>query len=217
MKIIRDYVQSVRMLWPAALLLALLMAWGCESDKSTDDVGGYLEDNAYTSRDRDEPREKPLVITPSPQTATRVGQQVRFKATGGLGPYRWRVADAGNGNVAVDGPSESIYTVVRVAPNEVIVTDRRGHAAIGQVAATVTALTATAVPTTLENDGDKAVLTASGGTPPYQWTVLDVALGHLVGTDTGNSVVYMRDHNGDNVVRVRDANNAVVNVRIVQP
>lgn len=78
-------------------------------------------------------------------------------------------------------------------------------------------LTASVSPTKLENDGDKAIGIASGGVPPYTWTVLDAALGHIVGSDTGASIAYMRDHEGQNVLRVRDKKGTVINIVIEQP
>ena len=56
---------------------------------------------------------------------------------------------------------------------------------------------ATANPATLTKDGAKSILTATGGTPPYNWSVVDASLGHILGSATGNSVVYVRDHAGD--------------------
>lgn len=201
----------------AAILAVLMATAGCESDKKTDSVDGYFNDNPYASLERQPPSDAALTISPSEAGGTRVGQKINFKAAGGATPYTWHVADPAYGTLTVKGWSEAVYTVAKVGDNEVIVTDQRSHAAIARVMGAVPALTAVAVPATLQNDGDKSVLTASGGQPPYQWTVLDAALGHLVGNAAGASVAYMRDHNGDNVVRVQDADGAVFKVRIEQP
>ncbi len=214
MKILKYSVQWLCAARMSCLLAVLLMAAACEKDKKNENVDAYLADDPYASSERQE--DQTLRITPVQAQATQVGQTIKFQARGGTGPYRWKVAN-NSGSLQVQAWSESIYTVLRIGPNDVIVTDQRGHAAIARVAGTVAALTAAAAPASLPADSDKAVLTASGGSPPYRWTVLDAALGHIIGSDTGESIVYMRDHRGDNVVRVRDADGSVYNVRIVQP
>ncbi|OQA29617.1 MAG: putative enoyl-CoA hydratase echA8 [Verrucomicrobia bacterium ADurb.Bin345] len=81
-------------------------------------------------------------------------------------------------------------------------------------------LTATAVPETITQVGGRSVLTASGGTPPYTWTVSDNALGSLAdGVDTGQSVVYVASTlgSGDNSVRCEDSSGQSVSVVIMQP
>ncbi|MBU1908700.1 MAG: hypothetical protein KJ726_01480, partial [Verrucomicrobia bacterium] len=77
-------------------------------------------------------------------------------------------------------------------------------------------LAATGNPTSLENDGDRSLLTATGGDPPYHWTLQDPALGSL-DQDTGETVVYTRNRLGDNSVRVTDSQGATVAVVIQQP
>jgi hypothetical protein len=56
----------------------------------------------------------------------------------------------------------------------------------------------------LTGDGDKTVLTVSGGAPPYAWSVGDILLGQ-VNPSTGYSVVYERSNPIDNTVIVSDA------------
>lgn len=58
--------------------------------------------------------------------------------------------------------------------------------------------------TTLENDGDMASFTASGGTAPYSWSVQDVFRGSIVSSG-GASAAYQRSAAGDNAVIVEDA------------
>jgi hypothetical protein len=68
---------------------------------------------------------------------------------------------------------------------------------------------------TLEYDGAKAKMKAHGGTPPYSWEVIDVALGSIIGS--GENIVYQRDAVGDNVVKLRDSAGAVVYAIMKQP
>jgi hypothetical protein len=66
-------------------------------------------------------------------------------------------------------------------------------------------LTISANPTTiLSHNDDLTVLSVSGGTPPYTWSVNDIALGN-VSPSTGYSVVYTRAEQGDNAVLAQDS------------
>ena len=70
--------------------------------------------------------------------------------------------------------------------------------------------------TVLTGDGDKTVLTVSGGTPPYTWSVGDISLGNII-TPGGYSVVYERSYHIDNTVRVADALGDYAIIAIQQP
>ncbi len=157
----------------------------------------------------------PAVANMPPNQATEI-----FTASGGQPPYRWSLSASQLGSLRAQG-NNAVYNR---GPNGgslfVRVTDSLGHtvgAALTQEPPTPEELKASAGPTTLDNDGDKSVLTATGGRPPYQWSVTDAALGSIIGSSTKSSTVYMRNHNGDNVVVLRDANNTVFNLRIEQP
>lgn len=56
--------------------------------------------------------------------------------------------------------------------------------------------------TTLSSDGDMVVITVTGGSGSYTWSVTDVAIGDIVPPATGNAVLYKRYQGGDNAVRV---------------
>ena len=70
--------------------------------------------------------------------------------------------------------------------------------------------------TVLTGDGNKAVLTVSGGTPPYTWSVGDIALGQI-NPSTGYSVVYERSYHIDNTVTASDALGDYAIIVIQQP
>ena len=65
-------------------------------------------------------------------------------------------------------------------------------------------------PLKLDNNGDMGALTAQGGFRPLSMGCSGCSLGHIVGAHTGSSVVYMRDHAGDNAVTATDSSGAVV-------
>ncbi len=203
------------------LALGLSMAaclWGCESNDSpdTDDVDSYFKKHPYVSDPRNSQYPSDVSITPSDATVTYVGQTVSFRASGGGRPYTWDVANTARGYVWSDGGDAGFYTCTAVGPNDVIVYDRHGHAAIGRINNSVAALTATAVPSTLTVDGARAQLTANGGIPPYTWSVQDALLGQ-VDSSSGSSVGYTRNNQGDNTVRVVDSAGSTYSIVISQP
>jgi hypothetical protein len=165
---------------------------------------------------------EPLTIAPTAGTINNNGGQIVFTAKGGKTPYGWSVSDGNLGSIASKGKTLATYTRRAAGQNSVILTDSRGAAAIATVTQPAvpagTALKATASATTLNAPGEKATIAASGGTPPYTWTVLDVALGHfLSGASTDANVVYVRDGRGENVVRLRDSAGSTFDLLITQP
>ncbi len=200
---------------PAVMATLILLA-GCESDKKTDDVDAYFKDNPYTSQPRHDPAEKALSLSPGTAEASRIGQKLHFKVSGGAAPYRWSVAHSSRGSLHVDGSSEAVYTVLRVDFNDVIVSDGRGHAAVARITAPVSELHVTVEPAILENDGDVAIVTAAGGVAPYTWTVEYPSRGNLLAV-SGSSVSYVRNAAGDNVIILNDAANNSVNTLVSQP
>lgn len=69
---------------------------------------------------------------------------------------------------------------------------------------------------TLNNFGDTVNLTASGGIPPYYWSVDNISLGNL-SASAGTTVTYTRSFSGDNIVRVTDSSMRTNAVMINQP
>ena len=217
---------------PALLIIAAagLLFLGCESEDSpeTDGLDDFFANNPYVSDPRLPSENTEMSIDPSSAQVTSEGQQLVFTGRGGRGPYRWDVSHSGNGSVRSYGWSQGIYTSSRVEDNDVIVYDQDGHAAIAAITVAVVPtptptptpvpvdLSASASPSTLSNDGDKSVITASGGTSGYTWTVQDVTLGN-VNSSSGTSVGYTRNDAGDNLVICTDSVGASVSVVISQP
>ncbi len=161
-------------------------------------------------------------LTVTPHIATMPADQVNvtFTASGGQPAYQWSLTDAGLGALQASGTTAVYTRNANAGAHFIRVTDalgNRAEAAIMQEPPVAVELNAVATPATLANDGDQAVLTASGGTPPYQWSVTDIALGSITGATTGNNTAYMRNHNGDNIVVLRDAADSVFHLVIQQP
>lgn len=215
----RPTLARIRM--PAVALAFLLGAIivGCEKNVDMGSVDAWLNSQQGTTDPSKRALFNGIAIDPAEASVTEVGQKVVFRAKGGEAPYRWETAN-GNGVLTVkdsDG-DQAVYTAQAIGYNAIMLTDRKGHQAIATVnGENVSPLTVTADPASLSEDGDMAILEASGGTPPYTWTVVDASLGHIVGSDTGNSVVYIRDHSGDNAVTCQDSAGQFVHVLIAQP
>lgn len=212
--------KSLWMVGLAAAVAGLALLAACEKgEPNVGDVDDYMSEEGFSSADRSGVIPGDLTIDPLSAAVTEAGQEILFTASGGEPPYNWSVAN-GNGQVVVIGDAEAMYRAASVSPNSVIVKDRDGQAAMASVTATSAApaeLTAKIDPGTLSADGDKAIGTVEGGTPPYHWTVIDAGLGHIVGSDQGVSVVYERDNAGDNVLRVVDGGGLIVNLLVKQP
>lgn len=198
--------------------LAIVLCWmGCEEDEpDTSDLDLFFAQHPFITDPRKDVTRK-IEVVPQDATASYPGQKIAFTVLGGKKDYRWAVAIPSRGTIRSTGPNQAIYTVLIAAPNTVIVYDDDGRTGISEIRVALSPLNASASPSSLAANGDKAVLTVSGGYPPYEWTVVDASLGHLVGGNTGASVVYVRDHSGDNAVQVRDQAGNVANVVITQP
>jgi hypothetical protein len=114
----------------------------------------------------------------------------------------------------------STYTALGIGANDVIVYDGHGDAAIAAISGTVPGdfyVSASANPTTLNNDNDLSVLTASGGTPAYTWSVSEPGKGGFPNGNTGKSVLYKRLAPGDNGITVTDGRGSTASLVITQP
>lgn len=203
------------------MTLALFAGPGCETDDHVDSgqIDDYFEANPYVSGERPEGFHY-LRITPASASVTYVGEVVRFQVDGGTKPYSWEVANSRAGAIAPTRVNEALYTVRNLENNDVMVFDRGGRSGVAKItvpgAPPGTPLTASASPNILGHDGDRCLLTARGGTPPYRWTLQDAALGSL-DTDVGATVIYTRNRPGDNSARVTDAAGNTAAVVIQQP
>lgn len=197
----------------AAVVLA-----GCEGEDSPDTEGldSYFDEHPYVSDPRFE-HDSIISLSPSSANITYVGQSVTFTASGGERHYTWDVAFSDRGTITSPRHSQAIYTASQIRENSVIVYDENGHTAIAQInAGSGAALVLTVDPSELANNGDKSLLTVSGGTPPYTWSVSSVALGN-VDSATGTSVIYTRNLPGDNAVTVTDSAGNSASKVIQQP
>jgi hypothetical protein len=201
----------------AALLVALP---GCEGTGTPDtgSLDAYFAANPFVSDPRDPISPHDLVVTPANIGVSYAGQAITFTVKGGRPSYHW---DTVNGNGTINGSpgggDQAIYQVTTVGDNSIIVYDAQGHSAIAYVTGAATNIVALA-PTdiTLTNNGALAVLNASGGKQPYNWSVLHGGLGTLNVT-TGSSVIYTRSAAGDNAVILTDGNGNTKSAAIHQP
>lgn len=200
-------------------LIPSVLLTGCESDDSpnTEGVDSYFEDHPFLSDPRDPTSPRLVSIDPASAQISFSGQQVVFTANGGRGPYQWDTANPSKGTVEVrPGAEAAVYTAHVVGPNDVIVYDQDGHAAVASINGPTAALIATANPSTITVDDGLSVLTATGGAPPYRWSVGDNGLGDVLSSN-GGSVVYKRKHSGDNSVWVDDVASNRYTLVIKQP
>ena len=77
-------------------------------------------------------------------------------------------------------------------------------------------LTLSPASTELAGDGDMASFTASGGVPPYTWSVQDIFRGSVVDSG-GAGAVYQRSAAGDNSVIVEDSRGQKTFSVVIQP
>lgn len=218
---------NIKVIWRSlglALAVAgMIVGWtGCEDEDSPDtsELDNWFAQHPYVSDPRRDTSLRDITVTPSSVTIGFAGQKVNFRAAGGKPPYTWAVSSPGRGTIsALSSTYEAIYTVIVVDDNDIIVYDSRGQAGLARVTGEAAALVATANPDTITQPGGRSILTATGGIPPYTWTVADIALGSIDGPNTGQSVVYVASTvgSGDNTVRCEDSAGNSVNVLIRQP
>ena len=200
-------------------LVPSFLLTGCEDEDSPDtgDLDSYFESHPFISDPRNSTFSRVVSISPDSAEISSVGQQVVFQASGGNGVYTWDTSRHSAGTVSASGNSDTaVYTASVVEPNDVIVYDRDGYAAVAVITGPSTELLATANPDEITVAGDKSILAASGGIPPYTWSVGDTTLGN-VSPGTGSSVIYTRANVGDNAVTVTDSAGHSYSLVIHQP
>ena len=209
---------SFSLRWVLVLATALTLA-GCEwdNDPDTDNVDEYFDSNSYDPEGHGGTTTRDLTISPAAASVSFVGQKVTFRAQGGTKSYNWSVSKSAKGTVAASGAEQAVYTVIEVGPNDVIVTDAKNQTAIAQVSGPLSPLVATADPQTIPAGSNFSILTASGGVPPYDWTVSDTALGNVL-SSSGSSVTYKRNPGvtGSNAITVSDSAGNNVSIIIKQ-
>ena len=205
----------------SVVFFALLIPVGCDDGGSGDngELDAYFKSHPYVSDPRDG-GSSIVALTPSSATLSTVGAQAVFKFNGGTAPITWDVADSSKGSISGSG-DQGVYTVKAVGVNNVIAYDRNGNAAIASISGSSdssvnTPLSVSASSTQLDKNGDVSIITATGGTAPYVWSLLNSSGG--LDVMTGASVIYTRGaSSGDNAVTVIDSLGTRASVVIKQP
>lgn len=134
-------------------------------------------------------------VTPAEVTLA-AGTRVQFSASGGAAPYAWSVSDPAVAAIDASG------LLTGLAPGTVTVTATDANGVQGTASATVTTVLVSPDTASLQV-GSSLQFSASGGTPPYVWTVsdpaiasIDVSTGLLTGIAPGTVRVTATDANG---------------------
>ncbi|MDD4870676.1 MAG: hypothetical protein PHR77_08950 [Kiritimatiellae bacterium] len=205
-----------------SVLMALIS--GCEKDNDTgSDLDAYFAANPYLSDPRGDYDNTGMEIDPAQATASAVGQKINFFVSGGHAPYSWGVSTPSAGSVAAQAKTQyGIYTVAAIANNSVVVSDSRGKSVIADISTGAGGLTITPAGYSFTSSftngettvalafaaaaGDTIQFTASGGNPPYSWTVSISSLGTINNglytfpnptTDVGDNTIIVKDSAGD--------------------
>lgn len=196
---------------------AMMIVAGCgDDDPDTSELDSYFADHPYVSDPRSGSTST-VSVSPDSATVNAVGGRVVFTASGGNAPYHWDVSNGGIGSIAGSG-AQGIYTASAIGDNDIIVYDQDGNCALARITGNEPdAMSISASPQTVEANGSYSVLSVTGGTPPYSWSVADPDKGRLPSGTTGETVTYRRITAGDNVVTVTDGNSSVASLVISQP
>jgi hypothetical protein len=149
------------------------------------------------------------------------GDQIEFFVQGGTRWYSWEIVFEQRGTIVektTDG-ARILYQRTDDGDQTLIVTDSDGrYAEVAISQPVLPSLVAAADPSTLSTNSAITIVRASGGTPPYFWSVA-TGSGVILGTGTGENVIYKRTAPGDNAVIVRDSATppSTANVVISQP
>lgn len=203
----------------AGVAFFLMAAPGCDtSDPSSDGADNHFSQDPLTFPSRDPVHAGVLIITPVSATITFIGQKANFRVSEGTPPYTWSVALPDVGSVSPVTGSQTVYTALKVSANSIVVHDSKGQSAVGNLNASPVIMAVTPSSVTLENDGDLASFTVTGGTAPFTWTVSDESLGGMLNPPAdSSSEVYQRIHSGDNSIMISDSLGNTVNAIINQP
>jgi hypothetical protein len=106
--------------------VGLVALSGCESEPSDRNVGGYFDQNPYSSQAREPTSPAALEMTPSIASLANNGDRQLFEVDGGQAPYSWGVQDISRGSVVTVGSASAVYQRSWAGGNVVICTDSRG-------------------------------------------------------------------------------------------
>lgn len=160
-----------------------------------------------------------LAVSPASATLAKNDSQITFTASGGNPGYSWSVGNTSKGHIVGTDNNTSVIVYERdqAGDNTVICKDQDGTVVVVAVSQpSDTGLTVSASPSTLSSNGSVALLTASGGTEPYSWSLSSSTAGSLAST-SGKVVTYTRNSAGSNVATVTDDHGNVASVIINQP
>lgn len=178
-------------------LVLLSVFWsGCEDDS----LGGAV-----------------FYVAPNLVTLAESGETVIFEAVGGSEPLAWKVTDDTMGTLTGDGRTVTYTRSDKPGANSIRVEDDNHWTASATVIQDnpLGGLALSPLQDTLNNDGDKAVFTATGGTKPYIWSV--GTSGGKVEPSGPNQAIYTRMHEGNNTVIVSDQSGFVAIADVTQP
>ncbi|MCX7592109.1 MAG: hypothetical protein N2255_10835 [Kiritimatiellae bacterium] len=158
-----------------------------------------------------------LTIAPPMASPASDGATVVFTASGGTLPYTWDVSSPALGSITPQGTRQAIYTRLQSGNNFVLVTDAAGQLALATITQPLPGIpTISPVTANIQADGDVALFTASGGTPPYSWSVVRNTRGTIVPQGPAQAL-YTRTSGGDNQVLVTDAAGHAALATVTQP
>lgn len=196
----------------AAIALIATFFIGCEDEPpSASDTDQYFSSIPYTPADRP-PGELALHLSPATKTIATIQEQVAFRANGGEGPYFWSVGNSERGTIrpSAINSDAAVYTVAKVAPNTILVTDVTGRSAIAEInisGGNVLTIIPETVTFFLPQAGDTVNLTVNGGVPPYgPWQVSFAEMGTLT-VNSGGATYTVASSTiiGTNTIAVADA------------
>jgi len=199
----------------AMIMIPLFFTIGCEDGQ--DSVESFFGNDTVDTSGRSVSTNRPY-ISPLSVTLDTDGMQAVFTGHEGRGPYSWSVSDESRGSIRVDGDSQALYTRLSQGNNTVVLHDQQGHWAAATInqGDVATPLAVSPTSCTLAGTTNATVLTASGGTPPYTWSV-GYNSGY-VNPSAGNNTVYTRtDYSGnDNIVWCHDSGSGTAYATIYQ-
>ncbi len=159
-------------------------------------------------------------IEPQEAVLTENNQTLVLTVVGGKEPFEWSVSDAQLGSVTSTARTVT-YTRsgAKTGANSIRVTDDRqwtASALVRQEENNISGLKITPATATLSAVYDQAVFTATGGNPPYSWSVGVWWRGDLEPSGP-NQVIYTRRDVGDNTVILTDGMGHVALAQLTQP
>ena len=130
----------------------------------------------------------PLIVGVLQTGEVGVAYFAPLAARGGIQPYTWSIVSASPNtgswvSIGSDGVLRGTPTTAETESIQVEVTDRLGHSSVSQFSCTIlpaVAITTSSLPEAMVGAPYAGSMAATGGQPPYVWSLLDAA------PDTGN-------------------------------